>query len=161
MKDPLSDIIEYFKGQEWHFTQDEERPLLRLDFSGDNGTWRCFAIVERDGKQFTFLSILPCKAPARLRPTCSELLTRANYGMCTGAFYMDWSDGEILMKTTTVVPGDGLPEEIIDPVVGINLSTMDHFLPAFMKVIYAGAKPKEALEQADEPQETPPRFELN
>ncbi len=161
MKSPLADIIEYFKNQQWTFTQDEERPLLRMDFSGENGSWRCFAIIERDEKQFTFLSILPCKAPARLRPACSELLTRANYGMCTGAFCMDWRDGEILMKTSTVVPANGLSEETIDTVVGINLGTMDRFLPAFMKVIYAGANPKEALEQADEKLETPPRFELN
>jgi len=65
------------------------------------------------------------------------------------------------MKTTTVISGKGLSEETIDAVVGINLATMDYFIPIFMKVIYGAAKPKEALEEADELLEAPPRFELN
>jgi hypothetical protein len=161
MKNPLSEIIGYFKSQDWSFIQDDKLPLLRMGFSGENGAWRCVAVIERDETQFSFLSYFPCKAPAKFRLSCSELLTRTNYGMYTGAFYMDWRNGEILMKTSTVIPMRGLSEDTIDPIVGINLATMDHFFPAFMKVIYAGAKPQEALEQADEKLEAPPRFELN
>ena len=34
MNSPLNDIIEYFKNQDWNFSQDDERPLLRMGFSG-------------------------------------------------------------------------------------------------------------------------------
>ena len=161
MNNALPEIIEYFKGHDWKFTLDDERPVLHTGFSGQNGEWRCVAALEREETQFAFLSFLPCKAPAKVRRTCSELLVRINYRLSTGAFQMDWDDGEILMKTTTIISGERLSSEIIHPVVGLNLTTMDHFFPAFMKVLYTGAKPKEALEQSDEAGEVRRRFELN
>jgi len=161
MNNALSSIIEYFKSHEWNFTQDADRPLLRTGFSGENGEWRCVAVLEREEKQFTFLSFFPCKAPAKLRRSCAELITRINFRLSTGSFQMDWDDGEILMKTTMFIPSEGLSSEIIDPVVDLNLPTMDFFFPAFIKVLYAGAKPEDALHQLEEPEKVRPRFELN
>jgi len=161
MNSGLSSIIEYFKTHDWHFTQDEERPVLRMGFSGENGEWRCVAVLERDETQFAFYSFIPGRAPAKLRTAISELVTRINYGLFCGSFEMDWCDGEIRMKTSVLLYGDDLPDETIHTVVGLNLATVDNFFPAFMKVLYSDATPEEAIEKAEQEQETRSRFELN
>ncbi len=161
MKNVFPDIIEHFKSRDWNFTQDEGRPVLRMGYSGENGEWRCVAALEREETQFAFLSFFPCKAPLKLRRNCSELLTRINYRLSSGGFEMDWSDGEILMKTSVLFAGKKLADEIIDQVVGLNLVTMDHYFSSFMKVLYTGAKPEHAVEEADKAPEVRPRFELN
>ena len=161
MNSPFPDIIEHFKNHEWNFTQDEERPILHMGFSGDNGEWRCAAALERDESQFAFYSILPAKATVEARPAVAELVTRINYGLFTGGFEMDWGDGEIRMKTSVLLYGEELPDEMIHQVVGRNLTIMDEYFPAFMKVLYLGVTPVDAIRKAEDRQEARPRFELN
>ena len=161
MNSPFPTIIEHFRKYEWNFTQDEERPILRMGFAGDNGEWRCAAGVERDETQFAFYSILPARAAIHVRPAVAELVTRINYGLFTGGFEMDWTDGEIRMKTSVLFYGKELPDKMIHQVVGLNLTTMDEYFPAFMKVLYLRVTPPDAIWKAEDQQAARPRFELN
>ena len=161
MNNPFPAIVAHFRNHEWNFTQDEERPILRMGFSGDNGEWRCAAAVEWDETQFAFYSILPARAAIDARPAIAELVTRINYGLFTGGFEIDWSDGEIRMKTSLLLYGEELPDEMIHQVVGQNLTTMDEYFPAFLKVLYLRVTPPDAIRKAEDQQAARPRFELN
>jgi hypothetical protein len=36
-------IVSFFKEENWQFFQDEDRPILRMNYQGKNGSWRCMA----------------------------------------------------------------------------------------------------------------------
>ncbi len=161
MNNPLPDILAHFTKHKWHYTQEADRPILRMSHSDENGAWRCVAAVEWEETQFAFYSLLDAKAREKVRPAVAELVARINYGLFTGSFEMDWRDGEILLKTSVLLYGDALPDETILRVVGTNLQTMNEYFPAIMKVLYLGVKPEDAMLKEEDDQKVRARFELN
>ena len=161
MKTIFSKLTDYFTRHDWKFTVDEKSRIL-IDFYGKNGQWRCVVIPDEEEHLIIFLSLLPCLARENLQPACVELMSRINWRLTAGCFALDFSDGEILFKTTAFLQRKKLSDEFIGGFVGYNLSTMDRHFPAFMKVLYTGAKPIDALANPEEHLLiAPQRFELN
>ena len=141
-------IEEMLRAREWSFERDEEKEMVNTGFNGKNAQWRVLAGGYND---FTvlILSVFPIECPKSQRQVCAELLTRINYGLPVGCFEMDHEHGRIHFKTT--LPYDKeLPQlDVLDMLLGLNLSTMDRYLPAIMSVIYAGIAPLKALEDVE------------
>jgi hypothetical protein len=137
-------IEEMLRARERSFKRDEDKEMVNTGFHGKNARWRVMAGGYND---FTvlILSVFPIECPKPERHVCAELLTRINYGLAVGCFEMDHEQGRIHFKTT--VPYDKeLPQlEVLDMLLGLNLSAMDRYLPAIMSVIYAGTTPEKAL----------------
>ncbi|HEC34947.1 MAG TPA: YbjN domain-containing protein, partial [Anaerolineae bacterium] len=74
-------VVNFFKEDDWHFDQMEGKPILRMGFRGDSGSWRCYAQVREEQQQFVFYSILDVNVPEGRRQAIAEFLTRANYGL--------------------------------------------------------------------------------
>ena len=161
MKTIFSELHDYFERHDWKFTVDEKSRLL-TGFTGENGQWRCVIIPDEEDQLIIFLSLFPCMVPENLRPTCVELMARINWKLTAGCFAMDFSDGELLFKTTAFLQEKKLSNDYIDDFVNYNLGTMDRYFPAFMKVLYIGANPVDALAKPDEHRlVAPARVELN
>jgi hypothetical protein len=62
---------------------------------------------------------------------------------------MDYECGHIHFKTTMPFDKELPPLELLDTLLGLNLSTMDRYLPAIMSVIYAGTTPAKALTEIE------------
>ncbi|MEA2625058.1 MAG: hypothetical protein QOD06_1103 [Candidatus Binatota bacterium] len=117
---------------------------LELVIGGDNGQWPCFA-QEIGGERFVFYSYWPEEVPSDKRATMSELLTRANLGLWTGAFEMDLDHGMVRFRTSgSVVAGD-LGPEVIAPVFYANVQIMDAYVPGIQEVLSAGRQPAEII----------------
>jgi hypothetical protein len=145
----LDAAINFFKEDEWSFTQVEDRPILTMAFTGKNGTWACYARAVEDKDIFAFYSYCPVKAPEDKRPIMADFLTRANYGLYVGNFEMDFNDGEVRYKTSIDVEGTELNSALIKRLVYDNLIVMDKYLPGIMAVIFGGASPTEAIAQVE------------
>src|SRR5512139_1571922 len=102
----LESLLQFFREDGWSGVQAEEQPLIRLRFQGDNGRWDCYAQVREEQRQITFYSACTVYAPENKRAAAAEFLTRANYGLASGNFEMDWDTGEIRFKTSLEVEGD-------------------------------------------------------
>jgi hypothetical protein len=141
----LDIVAQFFKEDDWPYSQLEGKTVLRTGFSGENGQWSCFAQALEDRYQFVFYSLLPNKAPEERRPAMAEFLTRANYGMILGNFEMDFSDGEIRYKTSIDVEDDDLTPALLKQLLYANVMTMDRYWPGIMAVLYSNVSPAEAI----------------
>lgn len=137
-------MTEVLEARGWKFKVDEESDLISTGYNGDNGQWRIRTGGLRD-IAVIILSFFPVRCPAAKRPACAELFTRINFGLPALCFEMDFTDGEIVCKTS--VPYDQeLPSvELLTKLFGLNLSFMDDYLPVIMQVIYADISPAKAL----------------
>ncbi len=142
-------MVDFFRADNWSFSQVEGKPVLWMDFAGKNGRWTCFAREDEERQIFLFHSYLPVKAPEDKRPVLADMLTRANYGLYIGNFELDFNDGEVRFKTSLDVENDRLSHALTKGAVYANVSIMDKYLPGIMSVIYGGASPTEAIAQIE------------
>jgi hypothetical protein len=149
MNDLLDRVKEFFAGDGWSFSEVEGKPILRLAFRGKNGNWNCYAQSLGDKNLFIFYSVCPINVPLEKRPSISELLTRANYGLPLGSFEMDYSDGEVRYRTSIDVADASLTPPLIKNLVYTNVGTFDRYLPGMMAVIYANGSPEDVIRQIE------------
>jgi len=142
-------MLQFFQEDGWKFRQLEDKPILQMGFSGNNGSWMCFAQARDDQQRFAFYSIMESRVPENKRLAVAEYLTRANYGLMIGNFEMDFSDGEVRYKTTIDVEGGQLTPAMVKTMVYVNVLMMDKYLPGIMSVIYGGASPANAIAQVE------------
>ncbi|MFB8788166.1 MAG: YbjN domain-containing protein [Potamolinea sp.] len=145
----LEAIANFFKENNWTFSQPETEPILRMGFEGENGQWACFVKVREEQRQFLFYSVLPINVPEKKRLAVAEFLTRANYGLTVGNFEIDLTDGEVRYKTSMIFQGCALNSAVIEQLVYGNLLTMDQYIPGMMTVIYTNVSPLEAIAQIE------------
>lgn len=161
MKPAIESFTQFFDKQGWSYNQCSDRPVIHTGFTGDNGRWNCVAIAGPKDEHLLFLSILPCKAAPNRRAACAELLTRVNFGLTHGCFELDYEDGELRYRTGVALASAEASPELVEHLVFSNLCTVDRFFGAIMKVLYADASPKSALNPTKRKKSSTSRFELN
>jgi hypothetical protein len=141
----LGDLKRVFVENRWPFVEVRGAPVLVSDLSGVWGTWKFYAQVAEEHDVVLFYSICPLRVPEELRLEAAHFLTRANYGLATGNFELDFEDGEIRYKTVVHVDGD-LSPAAVKHAVRANGIAMETYLPGIGAVITGtGAQP--ALER--------------
>jgi hypothetical protein len=141
----LADLKRVFVENRWPFVEVRGAPVLVSDLSGVWGTWKFYAQVAEEHDVVLFYSICPLRVPEELRLEAANFLTRANYGLATGNFELDFEDGEIRYKTVVHVDGD-LSPAAVKHAVRANGIAMETYLPGIGAVITGtGAQP--ALER--------------
>lgn len=150
-KSMFDTMQQFFKDDDWRFEHLEGKTILKMGFKGENGSWRCFAQVREEQRQFLFYSILDSNCPEGARQKMAEFLTRANYGLITGNFEMDYSDGEVRFKTSLDVKEneDKFVPGLIKRLVYINVLMTDKYLPGIMGVMYGVLSPTEAIAKVE------------
>ena len=116
-----------------------------MGFSGENGSWQCYAQAKEEQERFIFYSVMESNVLPEKRQAMSEFITRANYGMIIGNFEMDFSDGEVRYKTSIDVEGGELASLMVKSLVCANVLMMNKYLPGIMSVIYGGTDPAQAI----------------
>ncbi len=144
-------VINFFKENNWSFSQHESEPILKIAYQGENGEWSCIARTREDPSQLVFYSIFPMNIPEKKRVAIAEFLTRINYGLIVGNFEMDFQDGEVRYKTYSIdLENNPLALESIRKLIFVNVMTMDKYLPGIMSVIYANIPLAQAIKQIEE-----------
>ncbi len=140
----------FFDEDEWFFEEDIENNALVSRFRGENGVWACLARVQ--GPLVVFYSLLEVHVPEERRDAMAEFITRANYGLPFGAFEMDYSDGEVRLRTGFFTADIDFTTTHMRNIVYANLLTMDRYLPGIMRVIYGREDPKAVVEEIEREQ---------
>ena len=143
-------VMSFFDEDGWPYEQIEDEEILRLEYEGENGKWRCYANVVEERQRFLFLSSLANYVPKLMRLEASEYLTRANFGMEVGNFEMDFSDGTVRYRTSVDVEGGELTPVMIKNLVYVNIAVMDQYLPGLAKVVKDGLEPEKAITEVEE-----------
>lgn len=138
-------ILNFFKQQNWEYTEIKGKTIAMLGISGENGEFQCIADVNEGEKRLLFLSFCNVNVPKEKRINMSELLTRLNFGQFLGNFEMDFEDGEIRFKTSMYF-SHGSPElEVIENLIMTNIFAMDASMPAIFNLINENISPLQAL----------------
>jgi hypothetical protein len=149
----LDRLTEFFRDEEWEYQVLENRSILRMGFSGENGHWPCYAQAREPQQQIVVYSISPLRVPPPLRATMAEFITRANYGLVVGNFEMDYEDGEVRYKTSLDVEDCEVTTELMRHIVYANVTSMDRYLPGIVAVLAGGTSPADAVNAIDEAKE--------
>jgi hypothetical protein len=147
-------MLNFFEADEWPLIEDEDEPILYMNFQGENGQWHCLAKVREAEDQCVFYSLYPEAIPEDKRSILAEFLTRANYGMILGNFELDFDDGEIRYKTSIDVEGDRLTPTLVQNLVYTNVMTMDQYLPGILAILEQNLTAKDALDLVEKQLET-------
>lgn len=149
----LDKLIEFFKLEEWEYQVLENRSILRMGFSGENGHWPCYAQARESQQQLVVYSICPLRVPVPVRAPMAEFITRANYGLVVGNFEMDYEDGEVRYKTSLDVEDTEVTMQLLRHIVFANVTTMDRYLPGILAVVAGAKTPEEAVALIDDAKE--------
>jgi hypothetical protein len=145
---------EFLEEDEWKPRKLEEKHAYSMLYSGENGDYRCYAVVRIELEEFIFYTIAPVRIPIDVRPAVAEYITRANYGLRIGNFEMDYSDGEVRFKSSLNFEGENLTFGMLRNALYPAVHSLDRYLPGLMRVSFGGATPLEAIEEIESPTET-------
>jgi hypothetical protein len=145
LKQNFNTLLTFFQEENWQCLQQDNEPILRMGFEGNNGRWSCYAKVRELEQQCAFYSICPITVPENRRFPLAEFLTRANYGLIIGNFEMNLDDGKIYYKTSIDFEGDSLSLMLIKQLVYSNVEIMDRYLPGIEAVASFDISPCEAI----------------
>lgn len=127
----------------------ESDTVVSFPYKGKNGQWRCYADARDDSFLCCFYSIFPETAPEEQRLAMAEFMTRVNYTLTVGNFEMDFSDGEIRLKTSIDVEGDRLSMALFRQLTVANVTMMDRYLPGIKAIIKGDLSPEQASAQIE------------
>lgn len=142
-------MTNFFEKDDWQFKEVKAGEILQLEVSLENANYTCYAIADDENRSFRFYSDCPVKVPENKRLAVAEFLTRANYGLITGNFELNFIDGDIRYKTSIHVADQRLSYSLIKRLVYVNVTTMDDYFPGLMKVIYGGTSAEQALAEIE------------
>jgi hypothetical protein len=147
----MLDLAEkYFASCAWRHSRVAGRDdLIELVFENPRSKWKSYAKAS-DSRAFLFYSICATDVPEARRPAVAEFMTRVNFGLVTGNFEMDWSDGEVRFRTGIELTGIEPTTELVAALVQPNLSAVHRYLPGLLMVIRNEADPVAAREECDE-----------
>lgn len=149
-------LSNYLTRSEWQFAPVEDGVSVALRFKGDDDEWSCVAQALEDEGIFLFFSIVPDDVATGRRQAVGEFVTRANYGMLTGAFELSFDSGDLRYRTGLrlgLLSNDdwaagGLAEQLVEEAVRSNLVTMNTYITA-LRAVVGGADPETAISEIE------------
>jgi hypothetical protein len=143
---PFEVLVNHFESNNFRFHADLESQAVQFFISGDCAVYNCRLQLTHDSDLIQVRVHYPVSArDSKIRPLVAEVLARANHGMSIGNFNIDMDSGEISYHLGQVIGGLGLNDEIIGGVFSTAISTANRYFPAFMRVMFAGHTPADAV----------------
>lgn len=116
------------------------------EVGGSFGRWHFFAQTDLDSLGVLAYSVFPSPVPAKRRPAVAELAARVNYLLRHGDLEMDFSDGEVRVRTSARGGPEVVPLHVAAEVVRANLGIAELLFPAVSAVATEGAEPSDAVQ---------------
>jgi hypothetical protein len=103
-----------------------------------------------EGNRFLKVFVLiPIFVPEYRRFAMSEALSRANFSLNTGAFEMDWEDGELRFRSAMPVLDAEPTDEQLRCLVVAAWNTAARYMTALVDVTFTDIDPEMALHRAE------------
>ncbi|MDR0849271.1 MAG: YbjN domain-containing protein [Propionibacteriaceae bacterium] len=145
-------IDEYLRSQEWRFDFDAVDGEFTFGMNIDSKVKKVDIRIFVDDEFFTVYATAPMRADENdflTMRSLGEYFSRANYGLRTGNFEIDFNDGEMRYKATLFVP-DQLPTlRMVERVVDIPFVMWRRYGNGMLSVLYGGGEPAKEIELAE------------
>jgi hypothetical protein len=153
-------VLGFFEDDGWRFTETGDGHSWVATVEGEHGRWSTVLQIFDERGVFAFYSLVPVSTPSGRRDDVVEYVTRANAGMVTGNFEIEWASGEVRCKTaldfSDLAPEDVASGSVVRALVKdlayTNVATCDRYLPGLLRVIAGAARPADAIAEVESPQ---------
>lgn len=143
-------VIEYLDGVKWHYTVDEDRPIVRCSVALKGKLKSCKLVIHLLEKCFIVYAYVSVRADADCRAAICDYLQRANFGLRWGNFEMDMNDGEIRYKVL-VDCGDDADHLPTDSLLRRSFyfppAMLDKYGDGMLSVMYGMETPEAAIDR--------------
>jgi hypothetical protein len=109
----------------------------------DGSTWTFFAEEPGPEGAARVFSVLPYAVPSDRRAAVAEFAARCNHELFAGVVELDFTDGEVRVRTSARDP-NGLSRSLLEALVVDNLGVMGLVFQALVDVGLAGCDPEVA-----------------
>ena len=120
--------------EEWHYTRHDEDLVITCGAKGGDLAMDFYVLVDAERQVITLFSPLPFKMSEGKRVEGALVVNVANYGMTSGSFDYDLSDGEIRFRMTNSYRGSIIGKELFLAMVYTAASTVDRYNDKFLAV---------------------------
>lgn len=152
-----SAAVRVYLGNGWPADELEDGLGFALTIEGTDSTWSALALTEAD--TFTFYSLSPVDARPDRFAEVAEYLHRANHGLVTETFEMDYDTGEVRLRTgielLTLAPGllaDGAAlDALVLDLSAANVGVFDRYLTGLVAVAVGGASAADVIREIEAP----------
>lgn len=146
----LADALEeYYDSQNWKYDYDKEEETFRMRINLKAvDSCSVFARV-KNAETILIYSVFPIKAPEEKRRDIAEFITLANYNMILGNFELDFDDGEIRYKVSTLCGDIELAHEYVERQVDMGFYMLDRYGEGILSVLYGNVSPKDAIQKIE------------
>ncbi len=143
---PFQTLIDHCQANELSFAIFREEKRIRLNICRKHALYTCHLRVSNDDEIFQIHLNYPVLAKdEKMHASVMEFITRANYGLILGGFEADLRDGEVRYHISHLITDECLKDEVIHRIIGSALSTADRYFPAYMRVLFGGETPEDAV----------------
>lgn len=141
----FDEIVKFFEAEDWPVELQADALKLRTGYIGEQGRWRCYAVVDEEKAQVAFYSIYPEHALPERYAAVAEFLHRANFGLVLGNFEFDYDDGEIRFRTGMDVENVKVTLDLLVPLVYANVAQMNRYFGGLKQVLTTESTPEEII----------------
>jgi hypothetical protein len=142
----------YLDSQEWHYDFDSEKGIFDfgVNISSKVKTVRIKILLGDD--YFTVYATAPMRADENdlaAMNLLNEYLARANFGLRTGNFELDFRDGEMRYKAS-LFSADEIPsQKMVERVVDMTFLMWKRYGDGMLNVLYGGKSPADEIAAAE------------
>ena|SRR5918999_471081 len=143
---PFAQLVAYFEREHnGRFLVDPAKHGIRWVFAGDHGTYTL--VVYWDDKAKRVITRVPqiATVPPDKLDAAAVLINLINWQLVFGTFQLDSEDGELALRSNLVVEDGRLGQEQLAAHFLASALAVDHFMPAFQRLLWSDASPEEAL----------------
>ena len=146
----LAVVRDYLEARGIGFVRHQGADMLSAEVQGNHGIWSMWIHTRESERQVLMYSVYPQPIDDVHRGAVNELIGLLNIRMLTGNFEMDPEDGGFRCRTSIIVNGATLDDELLDGVIPSNSMAMDHGVAA-LQALLSGASVDEAIVNAPKP----------
>jgi hypothetical protein len=134
-------VSKHLSERDFRFNFNPDKELFDFCISGNNGNWKVFIKADEERRLLQIVSVCPINSTNRQMAQMCELINRINDCVLLGKFSMDFEDGQVSLKTSSIYVGTELSDETLYHLLQTNINTFDEYLPAIIAVIYNHNQP--------------------
>ena len=147
-------IEKYFAYQEWQYEYDEDREFYTFSLEISSKIKKLTYYVDTESSNH--ISVYACaatlNADENTMAATAEYITRANYGLISGNFELDYRDGEVRFKNTLMVEEeDEVSQKMMERLLLIPARMFMKYGDGLAAVILGFSDPATEIEKAENP----------
>ena len=146
---PITHVLEeLFAIQGWRYVRSEDN-RYSLGFRIDCNRYDLVITFSDHNGVLSVYVRIPVQASAGSLGEVSEYIARVNWDMSLGCFELDFADGEIRYRLSSLFRNRIPDSEDIHEMMDIALAMADLYYPGFGSIIYGGRSAETAAKEAE------------